>query len=115
MEELGELRADGPSAEDDEALRYGVRPDGVAVRPELDLVQAVDGRHRRRRARRDDETPVLDLSLADGDDALSEHPPFAANELGALLGKPVGMPRVVEAVGYLVAPPEHALGVEARR
>ena len=47
VEELRELDADRPTSENDDALGHSIRPDGLAVRPVVDIVQAVDGRHGR--------------------------------------------------------------------
>ena len=111
-EELRELDADRTAAEDDEARRDLARPDRVAVRPVLDVLEAVERRHGRPGARGDDEVVVLELSVADRDDSGARDARVPAHELGTLILEPPGVPGVVAPVGDLVAPPEHALDVD---
>ena len=111
-EELRELDADGSSSEHDQARRDLARPDRLAVRPVLDLVDALERRQGGPRSGRDDELVVLELSLADGDDSGPGDARVAAHELGALVLDPPGVPRVVTAVGDLVAPPPDAFDVD---
>ena len=104
-EELRELDADRSSAEHDEARRDLARPDRLAIRPVLDVLDAVERRQGRPRSGRDDELVVLELSLADGDDSGPRDARVPAHELRTLILDPPGVPRVVTPVGDLVAPP----------
>ena len=116
MEVLRELAADGPGAEDDEALGRAVRPDRLAVRPVLDLVDAVDWRHRGLRPGRDDEVRVLELAPRDLDQAGAHDASLAANELRApLLREPVRVPGVVAVARHVVAKLEDLRDVELAR
>ena len=111
-EELRELDADRSAAEHDEAGRNRARPDGLAVRPVLDVCEPVERRQRRLGAGRHDELVVLELAFADGDDARPDDPRIASHELGTLIREPSRVPRVVPTVRHLVAPPEDAFDVD---
>ena len=114
-EELRELHADGAAAENDQADRDARCPDGVPVRPVMDVLEPVDRRNRRLRAGRDDELVVLELAVSDGHDSRTGNPRLAAHELRLLVCDPARVPRVVATVRHLVAPPPHALVVELAR
>ena len=112
VEELRELDADGATAEHDQALRDSIRPDGVPVRPVVDVLEPFDPRYGRRRPGRDHEVRVLDLMLLHCDDTGTDDTGVASHELGALILEPAGVPGVVAPVGHLIAPPQHPLDVQ---
>ncbi len=70
--------------------------------------EPVERRQRRHGTGRDDKLVVLELALAHPYDTLPQNPGVASHELGALIGEPSRMPRVVPPVRDLVAPPEDA-------
>jgi hypothetical protein len=76
---LGELEADRPGADDDEVLRRHGEVEHRLIGEIGHGIQARDRRNRRRRARRDDETPRLDL------DAVARHHGRAILEAGGTL------------------------------
>ena len=114
-EELGQLAADRPGAEDDEALRDLADARRLAVRPVVDAVQALDRRDRRHRAGRDHEPLVAELAAGGLDEARLADDRLAAHELDVAVGEPLLLRRVVPVARHLVAVPEDARGVELSR
>ena len=90
-EELRELRADGSAAQHCEALRHLVGARRLDVRPVVDVLEPLDGRNGRPRARRDHELVVAELLPVDIDDTLARDTPLTANELTTLPGEPVDL------------------------
>ena len=114
---LGELDADDPAAEDEQALRHGLGRRRLAIRPCAGLGEPRDRRHRcaaprlrarppsgprarrrRRRTRRSPSTAAV-----------------PAHELDSALLEPRELARVVEVVDHLVAPLEHGVRVDPVR
>src|SRR4051794_37417838 len=111
--ELGELAPDGSSADDDQALRHIVRGRALATRPGLDVLEALDRRHRRYRPCRDHDLVALELLPVHLEPAGGGDDSAAPDDLSVQALDPLDLARVV-LPGVLVAPPEDPFRVDRR-
>jgi hypothetical protein len=110
---LGELGADGPAAEHDQAARHLRGGRGLPVGPGVDLGEALDGRYGRNGPRcHHDRLRRYELLVGGPDAPLALEARLAADQLDPMLLEPRELRRVVAPADHLVAAGEHRRDVD---